>query len=153
MAKKGKLNLLITALNNAIRNNHIKARINKTQQNSRCRLYGDRDKTTTHMISECSKLAHKEYKITYDLVGKVIRWELCKKVKFDHAKKWNICPEEWDGQTPLGFWDTNRSPILGQTTWPLNNQQKTPAPPKKTCQIVYFAVPVDPRVKLKEEEG
>ena len=35
--------LLITAQNNAIRNNHIKAIIDKMQQNSRCSLWGDRD--------------------------------------------------------------------------------------------------------------
>ena len=33
--------LQIAAQNNAIRTNHIKARINKTQQNSKCRLCGD----------------------------------------------------------------------------------------------------------------
>ena len=53
--------LLIAAQNNAIKTNHIKARIDKTQQNSKCRLCGDRDETTNH-ISECSKLAQKEYK-------------------------------------------------------------------------------------------
>ena len=37
--------LLIAAQDNAIRNNHIKARIDKTQQNSKCRLCGDRDET------------------------------------------------------------------------------------------------------------
>ena len=35
----------IAAQNNAIRTNHIKARIDKTQQNSKCRLYSDRDET------------------------------------------------------------------------------------------------------------
>ena len=35
-----------------------------------------------------------------------------------------FCPGEWDAQTPLGFWDTNGSPNLGQTTWPYNNQQQ-----------------------------
>ena len=35
-----------------------------------------------------------------------------------------ICPGEWDSQAPLGFWDTNGSPNLGQTTRPNNNQQK-----------------------------
>ena len=40
------------------------------------------------MISECSKLVQKEYKTRHDWVGKVIHWELCKKLKFDHAKKW-----------------------------------------------------------------
>ena len=34
--------LLIAAQNNAIRTNQIKVRIDKTQQNSKCRLCGDR---------------------------------------------------------------------------------------------------------------
>ena len=52
--------LLIAAHNNAIRTNHIKARIDKTQQNSKCRQCGDRDETINHIIRECSKLAQKE---------------------------------------------------------------------------------------------
>ena len=43
-----------------------------------------------HIISECSKLAQKEYKTRHDWVGKGIRWELCKKLKFDHTNKWYI---------------------------------------------------------------
>ena len=45
--------LLIAAKNNAIMSNHIKARIDKMQQNSKCTLFGDRDKMIT--ISECIK--------------------------------------------------------------------------------------------------
>ena len=48
---------LIAAQDNAIRTNHIKVRIDKTQQNSKCRLCDDRDETINHTISECSKLA------------------------------------------------------------------------------------------------
>ena len=58
--------LLIASQNNAIRTNHIKARIDKTQQNSKCRLYGDRDKTINQIISKCCKLAQKEYKTKHD---------------------------------------------------------------------------------------
>ena len=76
---------LIVGQNNAIRTNHIKARIDKTQQNNKCRLRGDRDETINHIISECSKLAQKEYKTRHDMLGKVIHWEMCK--KFDHTKK------------------------------------------------------------------
>ena len=54
------------------RTNHIKARIDKTQQNSKCRLCGERDETINHIISECSKLAQKEYKVRHDWVGTVI---------------------------------------------------------------------------------
>ena len=80
--------LLIAAQNNAIRTNHINTRIDKTQQNSKYRLCGDRDETINHIISECSKLAQKEYKKRHDWVGKVIHWEMCQKFKYDHTNKW-----------------------------------------------------------------
>ena len=80
--------LLMATQNSAIRTNHIKARIDKTQQNRKCRLCSDRDETINHIISECFKLAQKEYKARQDWVGKVIHWEMCKKFKFDHANKW-----------------------------------------------------------------
>ena len=34
-----------------------------------------------------------------------------------------ICPGEWDTQSPLGFWDTNGSPNLDQTTRPYYNKK------------------------------
>ena len=80
--------LPIAAQNKTVRTNYIKARIDKTQQNSKCRLRGDRDETINHIISEFSKLAQKEYKTRHDWVGKVIHWEMCKKFKFDHTNKW-----------------------------------------------------------------
>ena len=80
--------LLIAALDNAIRTIHIKARIDKTQKNSKCRLCGDRNETINHVISECSKLAQREYKARHDWVGKVIHREMCKKFKFDNTNKW-----------------------------------------------------------------
>ena len=64
--------LLKAAQDNAERANHTKARIDKTQQNSKCRLCGDRDETINHIISECRKLPQKEYKTSHDWVGKVI---------------------------------------------------------------------------------
>ena len=63
--------LQIAAQNNALKLNHIKARIDKTQQN-RCRLCGDIDETINHINSECSKLAPKEYMNRHDWVDKMI---------------------------------------------------------------------------------
>ena len=68
----------IVSQNNAIRTNHIKARIDKTQQDSRCRLCGDRVETSNHIISKCRKFSQKEYKTRHDWVRKGIYWELCK---------------------------------------------------------------------------
>ena len=69
---------IIAAQNNAIRTNEINARIDKTQQNNKCRLCGNRVETI-NLISECSILAQREYKTRHDLVGK--------KFKFDYTNK------------------------------------------------------------------
>ena len=80
--------LLIAAQNNAISTNYIKTIIDQTQQNISCRLYGDRDETINHILSECSKLGQKEYQTRHDWVGKVIHWEWYKKFKFVYTNKW-----------------------------------------------------------------
>ena len=46
-----------------------------------------RDEMINHIICECSKFAQKGYKTRHDWVGKVIHWELCMKLKFDHTNK------------------------------------------------------------------
>ena len=68
--------LLTAAQNNAIRTNYVKAKLGKTQQNSKCRLCGDRDETIKHIIGKCSKLSQKEYKTRHDLVSKGIVQEI-----------------------------------------------------------------------------
>ena len=79
--------LFIAAQNNAIRTNCIEDKIDNTQRNSNCILYGDGNETVNH-ISECCKLAQKEYKCRHDWVGKVINKELCKRLKMDQANNW-----------------------------------------------------------------
>ena len=99
--------LQIAAQNNAIRTNHINARIDTMQKNSKCRLCGDRDKTINPIISEGSKLAQKEYKTRQDWVSKVIHWELWKRLKFDHMNKWYTHNPEsvWENETHKLLWD------------------------------------------------
>ena len=82
-----KWNLQIAAQNNAIRTKCIKARVDKTQQNSKCWLCGDWDKTINDIICEYSKLVQKEFSTRHDWVGKVVHWELWKKLEFDHKNK------------------------------------------------------------------
>ena len=65
-------------------NNNNKIRRNKIANVG----YAVTDETINHIISECSKLAQKEYKTRHDWVSKVIHWEMCKKLKFDLRKKW-----------------------------------------------------------------
>ena len=92
--EKNCISFFIAAKNNAIRANYIKAKIDKTQQNSKYRVRGDRDELVNHTRLEWSKLAQKEYNIRHDWVGTEIHWELCKRLKFDHTPKWYMHKSE-----------------------------------------------------------
>ena len=144
--------LIIAAQDSTIRTNHIKMRIDKMQQNSKCRLFGDRDETINHIISECSKLAQKEYKTRHDWVGKVIHWEMCKKFKFDHTNKWYIHNSasvlENDIRKLLcDFGIQTDHLILARRPDLIIIYKK-----KRTCKIVDFAIPANHKIKLKESE-
>ena len=71
-----------------MRTNYAKVKIDNTQQNSKCSLCDDWYEVINHIISECHKLAQKEYKTRHNWVGKVNHWELYKKLKFDHTTRW-----------------------------------------------------------------
>ena len=144
----------MAAQNSAIRTNHIKARIDNTQQNSKCRLCGDRDETINHIISGCSKLARKEYKARHYWVGNVIHWEMYKKSKFDHANKWymhNPVPIlENDTHNLLWDFDIQTDLLISARRPDLKIIDKKKK--KKISQIVDFAIPADHRIKPKECE-
>ena len=55
-------------------------------------------------------------------------------------------PGKWNAQTPLGFWDTNGSHNLGQTTRHYNNDEKKRE--RKLVELWTF----NHRIKLKESE-
>ena len=62
MAKKRKpleINRIFSEQNKDKRTNHIKARKDKTPENSKCESCGDRSETINHIINECSKLEQK----------------------------------------------------------------------------------------------
>ena len=147
--------LLMAAQSNTIRTNYIKARIDKTQENSKCRLFGDRDETINHMINKCSKLALKEYKTRHDWLGKVIHWEMCKKFKFDHTNKWYMHNPasilENDTHKLLWDFDIHTDHLISARRPDLIIIIKIKKR-KRICKIIDFAVPADHRIKLKECE-
>ena len=111
---------------------------------------------TINHISECSKLAQKEYKTRHDWVGKVIHWKMCNEFKFDRTNKWyvhNPAPVlENDTHKLLWDFDIHTYPLI-PVRRPNNNQQKKKKKKeKRICKIVDFAVPADDIIKLKECE-
>ena len=95
----------------------------------------------SHIISECSKLALKEYKTRNDLVGKVIHWEMCKKFKFDHTKKWYM-------HNPAIVLENDTHKL--QWDFDIHTDHLILARNPDLIIIVDFAVPADHRIKLKE---
>ena len=70
-----------------IRTNLAKAKIDKSQGDSLCRMCRKVDEGINHIVSGCSKLAQ-EYKRRYDNLGKIIHWKLARKCNFEAGDKW-----------------------------------------------------------------
>ena len=102
-----KSNYFIFDLENIADQCYAKTKIDKMQQDRKCRLYGDRDRSINHIVSKHSKLAPKQYKNRHVCVGKVIQRELCKSFKFDHTIKWYMQRPEYvmENETHNIIWE------------------------------------------------
>ena len=86
------------------------------------------------------------------LEGKVIHWEMSKKLKFDHTNKWyrhNLASVlENDTHELQWDFDIETDPLIlaRRADCMIINRKK------RICKIVNFAVPADHRIKLKECE-
>ena len=133
---------------NTIRINYIKAKINNTQQYSKCRLYGERDES--HIVTQCSKLAQKKYRTRHDWVWKVIHKELCKKLKFDHIvflkssltqpnNSIYACTFLFNNKIVIPLRNLNRNTKPGREIEPPIRYIEQPISKKETFEMVYLA--------------
>ena len=139
---------------NAVRTNHIKARIDKIQQNSKCRLCGDREEIINHMINKCSKLPQKEYKTRHDWVGKLIHWEMCKKFRFDHTNKWymhNAAPVLKITHKILWNLDIHTDHLISTRRPDLIIINKKKSEDLQNCRLCYSGWPQDKTERMWKE--
>ena len=80
--------LIVAAQNQSIRTNLVKAKIDKSQVDSLCRVCRKIDESIDHIVSCCSKLAQMECKRRHDNLGKIIHWKLARKCNFEAGDKW-----------------------------------------------------------------
>ena len=80
--------LIVAAQNQSIRKNLVKAKIDKSQGDSLCRLCRKVEESIDHIVSGCSKLAQKEYKRRHDNLGKIELWKLARKCNFKAKDIW-----------------------------------------------------------------
>ena len=64
--------LICSAKEQSIWTNYIKYNIDETAESLLFRMCGKRNETISHIVSECGKLAQKEYKRRHDSVGRYV---------------------------------------------------------------------------------
>ena len=80
--------LLMAVQEQAHNTTSVKKNIYSISATDKCRMCGSAVESVTHIISQCSVLAQKEYKRRHDKVCQNIHWALCKKFGFEHADYW-----------------------------------------------------------------
>ena len=80
--------IIVAAQNQSIRTNLVKAKIDKSQGDSLCRVFRKVYESIDHSVSGCSKLAEKEYKRRHDKLGKRVHWKLARKFNFEAGDQW-----------------------------------------------------------------
>ena len=111
--------LIFAAQEQAIRTNVINGKIDKSQEQTKCRMCGEADEKINHIVSECPKLAQGEYKRRHDWIGRRFHWEICgangiyvKSNSYEHQPKPVIendsCKILWDFAVQTGDFITAR---------------------------------------------
>ena len=80
--------LIVAAHNQSKRTNLAKAKIDRSQKCTLCRLCKESVESIDHVVSGCSKLARKEYKRRHDNLGKIVYWKLARNCNFEAGDKW-----------------------------------------------------------------
>ena len=144
--------LLCAAQEQAIRANYVKHYIDKSSDSPLCRLSGKRGESVQNIVSECEKLAQKEYKRRHDNVAKKVNWDFRRKNGLEHSAKWYE-------HTPEGVVENEAVKILWDINVQCDNVIQARRPDvivihkeKKQALIVDIAVPADTRIAEKELE-
>ena len=81
--------LICSAQEQSVQTNYIKYNIDKTGKSPLCSKCGTRNENIYHIVSECGKLAQKEYKQRHDSIGRYLYWQFyigSEKLGFNRAR-------------------------------------------------------------------
>ena len=86
--KKETEGMIMAAQSQSLRTNAIKARIDKSREDAKCRMCNEKEETIHHIVSGCSNLAQKEYKRRHDCVARALHWDILRQRGFEVSDKW-----------------------------------------------------------------
>ena len=144
--------LIVAAQNQSIRANLVKARIDKNQGDSLCRMCRKVDESIDHIVSGCRKLAQKEYKRRHDNLGKIVHWKLARKCNFEAGDKWYEHEPEsvLENEDYKILWDFSIQTDHVIEAW--RPDLVVVDKKERSCRIINFAVPGDSRIEEKEKD-
>ena len=144
--------LICAAQEQALRTNYIKCRIDKSVESQLCRLCKEKGESIHHVVSECKKLAQREYKQRHDSVARFLHWELCGKYGMQRVEKW------YEHQ-PEGVMESDEVKLLWDFMIQCDHMIVHRKPDivvlekgSRKCLIIDVAIPGDTRIASKEEE-
>ena len=113
-------------------------------------MCGARNETISHIVSECGKLAQKEYKRRHISAGRYVNWQFCEKLGFNWARLWYE-------HEPESVIENKNFKILRDFTIQCDHMIEARIPDivvvdkiKKETVIIDVAIPGDTRVYDKE---
>ena len=115
-------------------------------------MCGEKGETISHLVSECGKLAQREYKKRHDNVARYVHWQLCSKGGLERAEKWYE-------QQPAAVTENENFKLLWDFTIHCDRFIEARRPDivwvdkkNKEAKIIDIAVPGDSGVAEKELE-
>ena len=151
-SKKETESTIVAAQDQALCTRNLRNAVYGENVESICRVCGAADEAVAHIVSECLKLAQKEYKqVRHDNVTKMFHWKLCEKWGFNKAEKWYIHKPEkvLESENCKILWDF---PIQTDKTLEHNRPDITVVDKKsKKCQLIDPTFPFDTHIEKKEK--
>ena len=142
---------IVAPQNQSIRTNLVKAKIDKSQGDSSCRVCRKVDESIDLIVSGCSKLAQKEYKRRHDNLCKIVHWKLARKCNFEAGNKWYEHEPEsvLENEDYKILWDFS---IQTDHVIEARRLHLVRVDKERSCKIIDFAVPGDSGIEEKEKD-
>ena len=150
--KKETEGMIMAAQSQSLRTNAIKARIDKSREDAKCRMCSEKDETIHHIVSGCSNLAQKEYKRRHDCVARALHWDILRQRGFEMSDKWYQHEPESvvENERFKVLWD-----FTVQTDLEIHARRPDIIIVDKNLNetiIIDVAIPVDVNIRNKEQE-
>ena len=144
--------LICSAQEQSLRTNYLKYHIEKSVESPLCRMCHEKGDSVNHIVSECSKLAQREYKRRHDNVGRYVHWAMSEKANIERAN-------EWYNQQPSSFAENEEYMLLWDMMIQCDQHIQARKPDivllnkrTKEATIIDIGIPGDKRVQEKEVE-